>query len=245
MSDEFDFAKSWLKKFSNHLDDILGEEARKEIMHDYEPISDKSSLKERAEWTQKAIKKLDEIASSKQGKEIMNKCGCILWGKLFEPLKEKFKETGDIDEVLKMKHEIIVQLHERAFKGEINWDVDEQTLELVKNNPLIESGTRKGNKIYIKKVPFASTEYHKTNDQQKKRFYYCHCPNVRGSIELGFDVSPTFCHCGGGYYRIFWENVLGKPVEVEMVKSIIKGDDSCEFIVHLPKNLMNKDIDTK
>ena len=53
MSDEFDFAKNWLKKFSTHLDDILGEEARKEIMHDYENISDKSSLKERAEWTKK------------------------------------------------------------------------------------------------------------------------------------------------------------------------------------------------
>jgi len=93
------------------------------------------------------MKKLDQIASPEQGKEIMNKCGCILSGKIFEPLKEKFKETGDIDEVLKMKHEITVQLHERAFKGEINWDVDEQTLELVKNNPQIGSGIRKGNKI--------------------------------------------------------------------------------------------------
>lgn len=65
-----------------------------------------------------------------------------------------------------------------------------------------------------------------------KRKHCCHCPLVRN--HLGEGISPTFCYCGSGWYRQQWEGILGKPVKVEILKSLLKGDDICQFAIHLP-----------
>ncbi len=46
-------------------------------------------------------------------------------------------------------------------------------------------------------------------------------------------ISPTFCHCGNGYVKQLFEGALGRPVQVEMMKSIAAGDEECRFAVHL------------
>ncbi len=46
-------------------------------------------------------------------------------------------------------------------------------------------------------------------------------------------ISPTFCHCGNGYVRQLFEGALGRPVRVDLVKSIAAGDEECRFAVHL------------
>ncbi len=33
-----------------------------------------------------------------------------------------------------------------------------------------------------------------------------------------------------------WEDILQESVEVELVKSVLQGDDVCSFAIHLPEN---------
>ena len=51
-------------------------------------------------------------------------------------------------------------------------------------------------------------------------------------------ISPTFCNCGAGWFLQKWEGILGKPVKVQLIRSVLKGDDLCEVAVHLPPNVM-------
>ncbi len=43
----------------------------------------------------------------------------------------------------------------------------------------------------------------------------------------------TYCYCGAGHIKQFFESAFGKPVEVELVQSVITGAKSCEFIIHI------------
>ena len=77
-------------------------------------------------------------------------------------------------------------------------------------------------------------EYLAERDPDKKRALYCHCPRVR-SILATRDVvlSPTYCYCGGGFYKGIWEEILGRDIRVELLKTVMQGDDVCQFKVVL------------
>jgi len=46
-----------------------------------------------------------------------------------------------------------------------------------------------------------------------------------------------YCYCGAGWYRQQWEGVFDKPVSIEIVKSVLRGDEICRFAIHIPKDL--------
>ncbi len=45
--------------------------------------------------------------------------------------------------------------------------------------------------------------------------------------------TKTYCYCGAGHLKQLFECALEKPVEVELVQSVITGAESCEFIIHI------------
>jgi len=51
-------------------------------------------------------------------------------------------------------------------------------------------------------------------------------------------LSPTYCYCGAGWYRQLWEGVLGRQLEIDLVKTVVRGDDVCQFAIHLPPDLV-------
>ena len=95
-----------------------------------------------------------------------------------------------------------------------------------------EKPRREGNVIYVRKIPFDSKNYGKAADRDEKRKHYRHCPMVRNHLDNG--IFAAFCYCGSGWYRQQWEGILRKPVGVKILKSLLKGDDTCEFAIHLP-----------
>jgi predicted hydrocarbon binding protein len=57
---------------------------------------------------------------------------------------------------------------------------------------------------------------------------------VREVLKTSDTISPTYCYCGAGFYKGIWEEILQQPVEVEVLKSILNGDDVCTIAIHLP-----------
>lgn len=50
---------------------------------------------------------------------------------------------------------------------------------------------------------------------------------------LGDGISPEFCNCTKGWAKSFFEIVLDRPVEVELIQAIGRGDKVCKFAVKL------------
>ncbi len=54
-------------------------------------------------------------------------------------------------------------------------------------------------------------------------------------------MSPSFCLCGAGWFRKQWEGATGKPVTIEIRKSVLAGDDECTFAITLSDELQVSD----
>ncbi len=59
----------------------------------------------------------------------------------------------------------------------------------------------------------------------------CYCSQVN-KIPKG-KLSATYCNCSRGWVKALFEGALGRPVDVFMEQSIVKGDKQCKFRIDL------------
>lgn len=58
----------------------------------------------------------------------------------------------------------------------------------------------------------------------------CYCPLVQDSQPL---LSDTYCNCSRGWLKENFEAVVGRPVEVKIEDSIMRGGKQCSFFIFL------------
>ena len=113
--------------------------------------------------------------------------------------KRKFKDCRDIDEFLERKgDDFIDQLKQIKAEGKLffNQEITDEVIAFVESVPEIRQGVRDGNILYEIKIPHMAKEYLAEQEEEKKRFYYCHCPWVKESLKEGPSQIPaTFCNC--------------------------------------------------
>ena len=105
------------------------------------------------------------------------------------------------------------------------------------------AGVRKGKQIISTKIPKSSyiVEYFEAEDPLEKRKLYCHCPRVRDGVGEDPQLPLAYCYCGAGFYKGIWEIILGVPVRVEVLESVMMGGDVCKIAIQLPESItMNK-----
>jgi predicted hydrocarbon binding protein len=55
---------------------------------------------------------------------------------------------------------------------------------------------------------------------------HCYCGSVSKTKE---PISSTYCHCSCGWFRQLFETLLERSVTVELISSIVQGDEKCQF----------------
>ena len=59
----------------------------------------------------------------------------------------------------------------------------------------------------------------------------CYCEQIKG---IPIDQIPNaYCNCSVGWVKELFEGALGRPIQVERVKSVVAGDEECRFKVNL------------
>ncbi|MFW9909774.1 MAG: hypothetical protein ACFFEF_14480 [Candidatus Thorarchaeota archaeon] len=195
----------WERRFLRSLDDILGEEKKKEILQGYESISPYSTAEERACWLSGAVKRLDSIADEPEKYEVIARCAHVHPQENIDRFRVIYEKTGDLDEVIKF---------------------------LRTDLPFVEEPYREGNIIYTSKPPANPDAYKDATTQEEIIKAYCFCPVVKAALET---MPRTFCYCGAGWARQFWQGVTGKPVvKVDILETVVDQGKKCKFAVHLP-----------
>ena len=204
----------------------------------FPPLGSSSNIKP----TKEIVDRLEDNLEEKQCKEILSSGLHRLNLGTLRGLKEKFLAADNLDDFLTKKHQQLLENLENLYKEGTKFftqDVDEHVIEYVKNEPTIESGVRQGDKVIITKIPYMTIDYLNEQDEQLKRYHYCHCPWVREVLKTGdIEISPMFCYCSAGYYKQQWDAILDQPVKVEVLETILNGDNKCKFAVHLPKKFI-------
>jgi effector-binding domain-containing protein len=197
------FLHKWEDLFATSVGRVLGEDARAEVVQGIESLTPHSSLDERVRWVNAALERLDGRTDEMQKFEVLSPCADVFPQERIERLRAVYERNQNIDDVLK------------AMEEDPDW---------------YESPVRDGGVIYMDKIIFDRKGYEQATSEAERRKCRCHCPIARLRLD---EVHPTMCYCSTGWYRRLWEGILGKPVWVELLKCLTRGDDACQFSIHI------------
>jgi len=230
MSERVDFERAWQAKLADGLREVAGEEIREQVMAGGEGLSALSDRQKVITWSRGAIARLDALVDLEGRKEIMTGCACQYPRSQLQEIKRTFADTQDLDRAHGM-----LQAQSEAFLKDTLHLSDELVQEIVARG-WGAAGVQEGNTIIATKIPKSGSlvAYMNETDLDRKRQLYCHCPRVRDALKMQVSLSTTYCYCGAGFYKGIWEEILGEPVEVELLQSVLKGDDGCQIAIDLP-----------
>ena len=198
----------WTERLSNSLERVLGKDLRDSIMEPMKSLDFDTLVGERHEALCQSLQRLENSTIEEQQFEILSHCAHVFPVELIPPMRELYKKTKNIDAVI---------------------------------DALKETGgyypkllRREGNIIYSEKGPANQTAYKEAKTPEEKRKAYCFCPLIRNALD---ETPEVFCNCAAGWPKQLWEGIFEKPVSVDIVRSLTKGDDACEFAIHLPDSV--------
>ncbi len=161
---------------------------------------------------------------------------------VFTEERERFLAAPDIDWFIRDEHRRYVEfLTTLKDGGDLYFTqyITDDVIAYVRDTPTCGGGVRQGEAIHVTKIPYQADLYLHESDEQRKRYFYCHCPWAKESIRHAWArVSPQFCQCSAGFEKQYWDAVLDQPVQVDVVRSVLQGDLVCEFAVHLPEDVV-------
>lgn len=232
MTEEYDFDRAWMDKFRTHLDEAVGEEIGEEVIQKCGALSSESSRLEVIEWTMQAMERLDSFVDEKASRSILSACACHYPKENLHEIKAVYATTKDIDQVQGMLQEQFESFLKNTIK------VSDEMLAEIVDRGWGSAGIKRGNTIVATKIPKSGhlIEYMNETNPEVRRRYYCHCPRVREAVKDNLIISSTYCYCGAGFYKGIWEEILQRPVEVEVLESVLGGGEVCKIAIHLPDN---------
>ena len=223
------------------LADQLGEAVRDSVFEGLElPILGISST-DRARLNRTVMDRLEDEVDEATCRALLSDSLRDLPDAWYEGLKEKYEAAGSLDAYLERKRtEFIAELENLRDSGKLYFtqEITDEVIQFVREHPEISAGVRDGNILYEAKIPYMADAYLKEDDEQTKRYHYCHCPWARESLRMGESpVSPTFCQCSAGYHKRPYELIFGRKLKTDVVESVLAGDLWCKFAIHLPEDI--------
>ncbi len=206
----------WIGLLGRHAYRVLGDEATRDVMRGSGEISLESTAVDRFCWVKGAMERLDGVTDALQEYDVVSSCAHVFPSRQIEKLRLAYESA-------------------RARADDPLEAVD-AVLHLMSADPCWgERPRREGRVIYSCKKPRDPQSLEAAANRAEKRRAYCFCPIIRNHLDEG--MPATFCYCGSGWYRRQWEGAVGKPVRIDIVESLLKGDDRCTFAIHLPDDL--------
>jgi len=223
------FEDQWLAKLSQALDATVGREIRERVLEGSEELAASTNQEEIIDWTRRAIGLLDNLVDEEGRKRIMTACACHFPEQRLVPLRAKYEESKDLDTVHGMLRELFISDLKNVLK------LDDRLIADILRWGWGVAGVKKGNLIVATKMPFQLRKHLEARDPKEKRYYYCHCPRIREAVKSSNPrLSTTYCYCGAGFYKDIWEKILQRPVDVEVLETVLDGGEVCRIAIYLP-----------
>jgi hypothetical protein len=188
------------------------------------------------------LERLEQRVGAEECRQMLSGSLRDLPDRYFLGERRRYRRSKDIDDYLVKKHRAFVrELRKCQREGRLFYaqEITDEVVALVENDPEIESGRREGDIVYVSKIPYMAKQFLAETDPTLKRYYACHCPWVREAIKNGdVPLATDFCYCSGGYHKKPWEVIFRRPLQVEVLESVLRGDARCRFAIYLPQEAM-------
>jgi hypothetical protein len=189
-------------------------------------------------YTRPVMDRLERMVDPAVYRPLLLNCLRTLKSEWFLEDRKKYLEIGNLDAFLEWKkEEFITMLEQLKRDGKLFFtlEITDDVLDYVRAHPEIAVGIRKDGDLIVTKIPYMPQDYLDETDEQMKRYYYCHCPWVRESLQPGESpVSSTFCCCSAGFMKKSWEVIFDQPLQADVLETVVDGGMQCTFAIHLP-----------
>ena len=215
-----DFEDQWLEKLSLALEEARGPGFRDSVMSG-------AGEREVISWTAEVMEKLNSELSAEELHDVMTSCACHYPASALEPVREAFAGTGSFTLAMDM-------LREQFRESMKNLGIPDEVIDGLLARGMGPAGVLEENRIVATKIPRSGNlmAWLSEEDPARRREIYCHCPRVNRALEKGMPVPVAYCLCGAGFYRDIWETVTGEAVRVEVLRSVMSGDDTCSIAIY-------------
>jgi hypothetical protein len=235
VSEQTGFERAWRQKLSRAVEEKAGGGIRRRVMEGSEDLGAGADRQTVIAWTQQAMERLVEAVEPARRHAIMTSCACQYPVDALQGARKAYAETGSIEAA----HAVLQEMF-RGFLLDV-LGLNDQAAEDVIGRGWGLAGVVEGSTVIATKIPKSGNlaAYLQESDPQRKRQLFCHCPRVRDVLAVSespwpSEVAKTYCMCGAGFYKGIWEEIVQAPVRVELLESVLKGDDVCKVAVHLP-----------
>ena len=233
---QLDFERAWQQKLSRAVEAAAGDEVRRRVMEGSEDLDVSADRQTVIAWTEHAMESLIVAVEPAQRRAIMASCACQYPVDNLQDARKAYAETGSIEAA----HAVLQEMF-RGFLRDV-LELDEAVVEDVIHRGWGLAGVVEGSRVIATKIPKSGNlaAHLRESDPQRRRQLYCHCPRVRDALTMVDspwppEVAETYCVCGAGFYKGIWEEIVQGPVHVELLESVLRGDDVCKVAVHLPR----------
>jgi len=227
-----------MENLHRKLGEALGADTRDRLFEGIALPALGSTNHERPKLMATVVDRLEQACDAATCKRILGRGLRNLEDSWYEEQREKYEQSGSIEAYLELKgRDFLAELEAHEQRGTLFFTqpITHEVIKFVQAHPEIASGVRRGDTIYETKIPHQAIEYLHETDPDLKRYHYCHCPWAKESLRPGRKpVSATFCHCSAAFHKRPYEVMLGRPLDADVLESVLKGDSVCRFAIHLP-----------
>lgn len=209
--------QDWFSRLFSRLHALKGEQVATAVVGNADEYYRTTSRTKKGLWMQHTLERLEETLNDRDlCCHLLSSCACPFPETRIEPMRVVYHQTRDIDAVIRAMHDTDAQFYSYP--------------------------RREGTIVYIHKDPNFPTRYAGASTEEEQRYQYCHCPKVRASILTArVNIPHIWCYCSAGWDKQLWEGVLGQPLLVKPVKTVLWGDALCEFAIQLPSEVIRPD----
>ncbi len=154
--------------------------------------------------------------------------------------KELYEKADTLEQYLKERHERKVSELQEFCDAKRVWfeqDITQPVVDYVKSNQEILSAVKKGNKLYVTKIPYDTVGFLNAENDIQKNYSACHCTFAREAILSGdVDIPSDWCYCSAGFAKFPFEQILGRELNVKVLNTALDGDGFCRFEIDLGEN---------
>lgn len=222
--------------------ETLGEERAAEVLDGVAVPPLGTPLSELPPVTTEVMRRLSDALGPSELAGILSGCLRDLDDAWYAADRAAYQASSGIDAFLEWRRSDFLETLERCRDEDalfFTQPVTDGVIDLVRSEPEMHSGVRDGSAIYEVKIPHMAAAWLAAEDAVTRRYHACHCPWVKESLREGeSDVPAAFCACSAGFHKRYWEAVLGRPLQAEIVESVLAGDDRCRIAIHLPDDLV-------
>lgn len=203
----------WPALLTQHASRVLGETSGAELTAGADVLTLEGGAGPRFDWAKRVVGRLERLGDQDKSFDILSSCAHVY----------------PVEQVAKLR-----KVYLRSMEGLSDplAAVDAVRAFMSTDPGWSDRPRREGRVIISSKQPRDPAGYATSSTRAERAKAYCFCPLIRHRLDQGMPV--TFCYCGAGWFRQQWEGAFGKPVRIDILESLLQGDERCTFAIHIP-----------